>query len=184
MPGLRQALRTVRRQSGSAAVVIGTLAVSIAATTIIASLIEFLLHAIPVADPARLAMVSSTDPRPSQAQSGMSGGVALSGTSVPDLLDWSARARTIDEFIAFRYDSATLRENGVPERVRVVRTTANLPESFGFRPTSNRSGSGKTSSSRFAEQYQIDTLSPSRMRSPRSSTSRIAVRRKCNTGGW
>jgi len=138
MSGLRQALRTVRRQSGSAAVVVVTLAVSIAATTIIASLIEFLFHAIPVADPSRLAMVSSTDPRPSQAQSGMSGGVALSGTSVPDLVDWSARSRTIDEFIAFRYDSATLRENGVPERVRVVRTTANLPTAFGFQPASGR----------------------------------------------
>jgi hypothetical protein len=102
-------------------------AVSIAATTIIASLIEFLVHAIPVADPSRLAMVSSTDPRPSQAQSGMSGGVALSGTSVPDLVDWSARSRTIDEFIAFRYDSATLRENGVPERVRVVRPPPTCP---------------------------------------------------------
>ena len=138
MSGLRQALRTLRRQSGSAAVVVVTLAVSIAATTIIASLIEFLFHAIPVADPSRLAMVSSTDPRPSQAQSGMSGGVALSGTSVPDLVDWSARSRTIDEFIAFRYDSATLRENGVPERVRVVRTTANLPTAFGFQPAFGR----------------------------------------------
>ena len=74
MTGLWQALRAVRRQSGSAAVVVVTLAVSTAATTIIASLIEFLLHAIPVADPSRLAMVSSADPRPSQAQSGMSGG--------------------------------------------------------------------------------------------------------------
>src|SRR5262245_45527350 len=122
MSGLRQALRTLRRQSGSAAVVVVTLAVSIAATTIIASLIEFLLHAIPVADPVRLAFVSSTDPRPSQAQSGMPGGLALSGTSVPDLVDWSARSRTIEAFIAYRYDSATLRENNVPERVRVVRT--------------------------------------------------------------
>jgi putative ABC transport system permease protein len=132
MAALRYALRTWRRQAGSAAVVIVTLAVSIAATTIIASLVEFLLHAIPVADPTRLAMVSSTDPRPSQAQAGMYGGLALSGTSVPDLVDWSARSRTIDEFIAFRYDSATMRENGLPERVRVVRTTANLPTSFGF----------------------------------------------------
>ena len=48
MAGLRQALRTLRRQSGSAAVVVVTLAVSIAAP-IIASLIEFLLHAIPIA---------------------------------------------------------------------------------------------------------------------------------------
>jgi putative ABC transport system permease protein len=138
MAGLRQALRTLRRQRGSAAVVVVTLAVSIAATTIIASLVEFLLHAIPVADPSRLVMVSSTDPRPSQAQSGMSGGVALSGTSVPDLVDWSARSRTIDEFIAFRYDSATMRATTAPERVRVVRTTANLPTAFGFQPASGR----------------------------------------------
>jgi len=138
MSGLRQALRTLLRQSGPTAVVIVTLAVSIAVTTIIASLVEFLLHAIPVADPSRLAFVSSTDPRPSQAQSGMLGAVALSGTSVPDLVDWSARARAIDQFIAYRYDSATLREQRLPERVRVVRTTANLPTAFGLRATLGR----------------------------------------------
>ena len=64
--------------------------------------------------------------------------MALSGTSVPDLVDWAARVRTIDEFIAYRYDSATLRENDVPERVRVYRTTANLPAAFGLRPTVGR----------------------------------------------
>jgi len=138
MANLRQALRFVTRQPGSAAVVIVTLAVSIGATTIIVSLLEFLLHAIPAADSSRLAFVSSTDPRPSQAQSGMDGAVALSGTSVPDLVDWSSRVRTIDEFIAYRYDSATLRQNGVPERVRIIRTTANLPAAFGLRPTVGR----------------------------------------------
>ena len=92
MAELRYALRTLRRRAGAAAVVIVTLAVSIGATTIIASLVEFLLHAIPVADASRLAFVSSTDPRPSQAQSGMHGALALSATSVPDLVDWTARA--------------------------------------------------------------------------------------------
>ena len=138
MAGLRYALRSLRRRAGSAAVVIVTLAVSIGATTIIVSLVEFLFHAIPAADTSRLALVSSTDPRPSQAQSGMYGALALSGTSVPDLVDWAARVRTIDQFIAYRYDSATLREGNVPERVRVVRTTANLPAALGLRPAAGR----------------------------------------------
>jgi len=138
MAGLRYALRSLRRRAGSAAVVILTLAVSIGATTIIVSLVEFLFHAIPATDTSRLTLVSSTDPRPNQAQSGMYGGLALSGTSVPDLVDWASRVRTIDQFVAYRYDSATLREQNVPERVRVVRTTANLPAVFGLTPAAGR----------------------------------------------
>ncbi len=53
---------------------------------------------------------------------------------------------------------------------------------FGARPASKRYGSAKTSSSKLAEPYQTTTLSPSRIVSPRSSTSQVAVRRKCSTG--
>ena len=102
---LRYASRSLLRRGGSSALVVFTLAVSIGASTIIVSVIEFLLHAIPVEDASRLAFVSSTDPRPSQAQSGMYGAVALAGTSVPDLVDWAARVRTIDEFVAYRLRS-------------------------------------------------------------------------------
>src|SRR5438034_1399917 len=54
--------------------------------------------------------------------------------------------------------------------------------SFGVRPTSKRSACGKTSSSRLAEPYQTVSLSPSRIGWPRSSASRVAVRRKYMTG--
>jgi hypothetical protein len=125
MAGLRYALRSLRRRPGSAAVVVVTLAVSIGATTIIVSLVEFLLHAIPAADSSRLVFVSSTDPRPSQAQSGMYGAVALAGTSVPDLVDWSSRVRSIDEFRPPIITTRDLRERRA-RRVRVIHATANL----------------------------------------------------------
>jgi len=59
------------------------LAIAIAATTIIASTIDGVWHAIPATSTERLVFVASTDPRPSQAQSGMSGNLAMTGTSVP-----------------------------------------------------------------------------------------------------
>ena len=52
----------------------------------------------------------------------------------------------------------------------------------GGRVTSKRCGSGKTSGSRLAAENQSTTLSPFRIVCPRSSTSRVAVRRKCQTG--
>ena len=54
--------------------------------------------------------------------------------------------------------------------------------SFGVRPTSKDWGSSKTSSSRFAAPYQIVTLSPAAIGTPRSSVSAVAVRRKYCTG--
>jgi putative ABC transport system permease protein len=103
-----------------------TLAIAIAATTIIASTIDSVWHAIPANDTERLVFVASTDPRPSQAQSGMTGNLAMTGTSVPDLVDWTTQATTVERFVAFRYGTATLTGRGAPVRVSIVRTTAEM----------------------------------------------------------
>ena len=92
MFGLRHALRTLTKSPGPTFVVTSTLAIAIGATTIIASTIDGVWHAIPAIDTERLVFVASTDPRPSQAQSGMSGNLAMTGTSVPDLVDWTAHS--------------------------------------------------------------------------------------------
>ena len=68
MPPLRYALRTLVKSPGSSLIVTVTLAIAIGATTIIASTIDGVWHAIPAADTERLVFVASTDPRPSQAQ--------------------------------------------------------------------------------------------------------------------
>src|SRR5262245_12115058 len=121
---IQHAIRTLRTSPGSSVVVMMPLAIAIAATTIIASTIDSVWHAIPAGDTDRLAFVASTDPRPSQAQSGMAGNLAMTGTSVPDLVDWIEQATTVERFVAFQYGTATLTGRAAPIRVAIVRTTA------------------------------------------------------------
>ena len=54
--------------------------------------------------------------------------------------------------------------------------------SLGERPTSKRNGSSNTDSSRFAEMYQMTTLSPSAIAWPAISVSCVAVRLNDMTG--
>ena len=138
MFGLRHALRTLTRSPGPTFVVTSTLAIAIGATTIIASTIDGVWRAIPAIDRERLVFVASTDPRPSQAQAGMSGNLAMTGTSVPDLVDWKAHTTTLEQFGAFRYGTATLTGRGAPARVSVVRTTAELFTLWGLSPALGR----------------------------------------------
>jgi ABC-type antimicrobial peptide transport system permease subunit len=92
---VRSASRALLMSRGPTFVVVATLAVAIGAATIIASTIDGVLRAIPAIDTTRLVFVASTDPNPSQAQSGMTGNLAMTGTSVPDLVDWTARTTTV-----------------------------------------------------------------------------------------
>jgi putative ABC transport system permease protein len=127
------------RSRGPSSVVVLTLAVGIASATIIASTIDRVVHALPIRDTDRLVYVASTDPRPGQAQSGMSDGVALTGTSVPDLTDWAARSRLIEQFAAYRYDTATMTAlDPAPGRVSIVRATTTLLTQWGVTPQLGR----------------------------------------------
>ena len=132
MFNLRLALRGLIKNPGPTGVVVLTLAIAIGATAIIYSTIDVVWHMIPAANTERLVFVASTDPRPSQSQSGMSGGLALTGTSVPDLVDWTEQSTTIEEFGAFRYGTATLTGLDAPVRVSLVQATENLPSMWGF----------------------------------------------------
>lgn len=134
----RYALRTLLRSPGPAFIVVVTLAVAIAATTIIASTIDGVWHAIPATNTERLAFVASTDPRPSQAQAGMAGNLAMTGTSVPDLVDWADQTTTIEQFGAFRYGTATVTGREAPVRVSIVRTTAEMFSLWGIAPVAGR----------------------------------------------
>jgi len=138
VPPLRYALRTLVKSPGPSLIITVTLAIAIGATTIIASTIDGVWHAIPAADTERLVFVASTDPRPSQAQSGMSGNLAMTGTSVPDLVDWTAQSTTVEQFGAFRYGTATLTGPDAPARVSLVRTTADMFSLWGIAPSLGR----------------------------------------------
>ncbi len=68
----------------------------------------------------------------------MIGDLAMTGTSVPDLVDWTARATTIEQFGAFRYDTATLTGRDAPARVSLVRVTAGMFTLWGISPEKGR----------------------------------------------
>ena len=134
----RVALRTVTRNPGPSVVVVITLAVAIAATTIVYSALDVLLYFVPATKVDRLVFVASTDPRPSESQSGVYGGVAWTGVSQPDLADWMARTKAFEEFAGFRFSTATLTGLDAPRRVSMMRATANLLALWGVEPVVGR----------------------------------------------
>ncbi|HLG56115.1 MAG TPA: ABC transporter permease [Vicinamibacterales bacterium] len=138
MTNLRYALRTLLRNPTPTLVVVFTLAVAIGTSAIISSTIDSVWHAIPAVNTDHLVFVASTDPRPGQAQAGVSDGLARTWTSVPDLVDFAAESSTVEQFAAFQYDTATVTGRGAPARVSLIRTTANLPSLWGITPDRGR----------------------------------------------
>ncbi len=128
------ALRAFIRNPGATCVVVVTLAVAIATATIITSTIDGVWHFIPAARSDRLVFVASTDPRPGQSQAGSSSGVARTGVSIPDLVDWSERTSAFQEFAGFTFRSASLTGLDAPVRVTTLRVTHNLPDVWGIKP--------------------------------------------------
>jgi predicted permease len=135
---VHHALRTLMKTPGPSVVIVLTLAIAIGATTIIASTIDGVWRAIPASDTERLVFIASTDPRPSQAQSGTTGNLAMTGTSIPDLADWATHTTTIEEFGAFRYGTATVTGPAAPARVSLVRVTAGMFSLWGISAAQGR----------------------------------------------
>jgi putative ABC transport system permease protein len=166
----RLPLRTLWRNPAPTCVIVLTLAVAIGVSTVIASTVDSVWHALPVADTDGLIFVSSTDPRPGEARAGMAGDVAITGTSIPDLIDWMSRSTTVDEFAAFQYATATMTGLDAPERASLARMTANLPAQWqipvsigrSFRSEDGRIGAPRVAlltdrywRERFASRYDV-----------------------------
>ena len=134
MHDLKFALRAFARTPGASILVVVTLGVAIAVVTIIASTVDMVWHFIPAVRTERLVFVASTDPRPEQSRAGMADGMARTGVSIPDLVDWSARASTCEEFAAFTFQSAALTGLDVPSRIFTVQATHNLLDVWGITP--------------------------------------------------
>jgi putative ABC transport system permease protein len=138
MHDLKFALRAFARTPGGSILVVVTLGVAIAVVTIIASTVDMVWHFIPAVRTERLVFVASTDPRPEQSRAGMADGMARAGVSIPDLLDWSARANSFEEFAAFTFQSAALTGLDVPSRIFTVQATRNLLDVWGITPQIGR----------------------------------------------
>ena len=137
-PLIHGTIRAVVRRRGPSLVIIVTLAVAIGAATVTYSILDMFWHALPVPDDGRVAFIASTDPRPSQSQAGVYGGLAWTGVSIPDLADFTARTRSFEQFAGFAFGTATLTGVAEPERLRVARVTVNLLDAWRIAPQGGR----------------------------------------------
>ena len=135
---LRYGLRTLLKHPGPTIVVVLTLAVGSAATTVIYSAIDVVQHFTPAVNRDDLVYAAATDTRVIQAGQGRRSVVLRSPVSVPDLADWAARSSTFDQFAGFAIGSANLTGIDVPLRVSAIRITANLDDLWGLTPRLGR----------------------------------------------
>src|ERR1044072_8148888 len=128
---LRHAVRTLLKNGSATVIVVLTLAVAIAATTVIYSAIDLVWGFVPILNRDRLAYVTSLDTRVVQSEGSTSSVVFRSRVSMPDLSDWSARSLSFEQLAAFEMGSITLTGVDVPMRVESVNVTWNLIDIWG-----------------------------------------------------
>jgi putative ABC transport system permease protein len=127
---MRNALRSLVKNPGFAAVAILTLTLGIGMTTAIFSVVDaVLLRPVPLADIDRLVMVWETD--------------RASGThepaSLPDYLDFTQRSRRVGDFAALSAGEANLMpDDGEPSRVATLHVTERFFPMLGIVPTIGR----------------------------------------------
>ncbi len=115
---LRFGARGLARSPGFAAVALATIALGIGANTAIFSVVNaVLIRPLPYPQPERLVAVFQTLP---------SQGVAQTGASYPNYVDWQARAKSFDALAAIRMHDYTLTEQGDPALIIAATVTSNL----------------------------------------------------------
>ena len=123
----RYAVRALRRAPGFAAVSILTLALGIAATTIVYSIVDgILLRPLPIADPDRVLLARES-----------TNGQDMS-LSWPNFQDWRARQTSFERFAAWRGLTANLTGVERPRRLNVRHVTWDLLATIGVRPAVGR----------------------------------------------
>ncbi|HEV7890855.1 MAG TPA: ABC transporter permease [Pyrinomonadaceae bacterium] len=127
---LRYAFRMLRRSPGFTATAVLTLALGIGANTAVFSVINgVLLRPLPYAEPDRLAMLWTDDPRH---------GLHEEGTSYPNFEDWKSQSRAFADMSAAADYTVSLTGAGEPERVRAAAVSANLFALLGRQPILGR----------------------------------------------
>ena len=125
---LRYALRTLRRSPGFTSFAVATLALGVAATTIVYSLVDgVLLRPFPIADPDRVTVLQATAPD--------GGRMSLAW---PDLVDLREQARSFSAIGAWVSGRVSYVGGDRPELLPARRVTANLFDLLGVRPERGR----------------------------------------------
>jgi putative ABC transport system permease protein len=129
---LRYGIRMLLKHKGFTLVAVLTLALGIGANTAIFSVVNaVLLQALPYADPQRLVVLWTDNPK-----------LQLGGRAIPpanpDILEWRARAQSFERLAAFRPSLADLASDGEPERVGGVAVNADFFPLLGVTPLAGR----------------------------------------------
>jgi putative ABC transport system permease protein len=128
---LRYALRLLRKSPSFTVVALGTLAIGIAATAAIFSVVNtLLLKPLPYAEPQRLVMLWH-DLRER-------GGPADEWLTPAHFFDWRGRSRTFESSAVFRVASPALTGSGEPEQLRGWQVSGEFFRTLGVTPTIGR----------------------------------------------
>jgi putative ABC transport system permease protein len=124
---IRHAARSLRRAPGFTAVAIVTLALGIAATTIVYSLVDaILLRPLPIQDPDRVVLMRETFRGEENS------------ISWPNFLDIQARATSFEQLAVWRGYQPNLTGIGEPRRIMGRQVTSGLFSVLGVRPVLGR----------------------------------------------
>ncbi len=131
MQDLRYAFRLLRRQPGYTAVIVGTMALGIAAVGVLTSITYgVLLKPLPWAAAPRLVRLNETR----QGNTGRFRPMMTNGT----YLAWRDSVTTLDGLGAWSTDNETLTESGDPTRIRIGQITPSLLPLLGASPMLGR----------------------------------------------
>jgi putative ABC transport system permease protein len=130
---VRFAMRSLAKAPGTSLLMVGTLAIGLAANGIIFNFLDALiLRAFDFPNAGRLVRVSETDPH--------LGGIDRETVAPANLLDWQAQGRGgLAEMIAMDGWEANLRADGGAERVEAALVSPGFFEALGVRPAVGRS---------------------------------------------
>ncbi|HEY7059104.1 MAG TPA: ABC transporter permease [Vicinamibacterales bacterium] len=129
---LHDALRSLRRSPGLVATVVLSLALGVGANTAVFSFVNAVqFKALPFEDESTLVDIEETS------ATELCGGCAV-GTSYATLLDWQARATTLQSLGAFQETRMVVSGRGEPERVPAAYVTAGLFPMLGIQPVLGR----------------------------------------------
>jgi putative ABC transport system permease protein len=127
---LRYAVRSLRKRPGFTMVVISTLALGIGADTAIFSVVHaVLLSPLPYHEPDRLVVLWQKNDKL---------GLTQRPVSYPNVIDWQAQNQVFEHLAAIRGESFSPTDGDEPERVNVLRVSANILSLLGVKPALGR----------------------------------------------
>ena len=127
---VRFALRTFRRQPASTALLVFTLALAVAANTVIFALVDgVFFRPFPYSHPNQLVYLNETAPR---------WNLDFTGINYPDFVSWRDRTRTFQAMAEWQDETVILDGAQTAERVPAASTTYDLPAVLGIHPVAGR----------------------------------------------